>query len=211
MNHLGGPIERAMINAAVSQMAQYFKIPLYSTAGTSDSKKVDVQAAYESAMSSLLVAMSGANYIHDIAGLMEEDLTVSYDKLVMDNEILGMCQRVLRGIEVNRETLAIDLMIEKGPGKDYLAEEHTVRHMRDEFFMPQLANREKREELNRGSDALARARAFVRAIRESEGASHLRLGVRQEILDRFPEIVRFCSAAKHAQDRTLKTIIKESN
>ncbi|MCK5557108.1 MAG: trimethylamine methyltransferase family protein, partial [Candidatus Hydrogenedentes bacterium] len=58
MNHVGGAIERAMIHAAVSQMAQYFGIPLYSTAGTSDAKDADIQAAYESAMSSLLVAMS---------------------------------------------------------------------------------------------------------------------------------------------------------
>jgi len=197
MNHLGGPIERAMINAAVSQMAQYFEIPLYSTAGTSDAKQVDIQAAYESAMSSLLVAMSGANYIHDIAGLMEEDLTVSYEKLVMDNEILGMCQRVLRGINVNDETLAVDLMIEKGPGNDYLAEEHTVRHMRDEFFMPQLANREKREKLNEQSDALSRAKTFVQTLRGSNSASCLRAAVRQEILERFPEIVRFGSGKKH--------------
>jgi trimethylamine--corrinoid protein Co-methyltransferase len=106
-----------MINAAVSQVAQRLEIPLYSTAGTTDAKEVNVQAAYESAMSSLLVAMSGANYIHDIAGLMETDLTVSYQKLVVDNEILGMCQRVLRGIEVNDETLATDLMMRSGgPG-----------------------------------------------------------------------------------------------
>jgi len=190
LNHLGGPIERAMINAAVSQMAQYFEIPLYSTAGTSDSKMVDVQAAYESAMSSLLVAMSGANYIHDIAGLMEEDLTVSYEKLVIDNEILGMCQRVLRGIKVSRGTLAVDLMIEKGPGKDYLAEEHTVQHMRDEFFQPHLANREKREGLQAQSDALARAKAFVSSIRQDSPTSHLKPGVRQEILESFPEIIR---------------------
>jgi len=98
MAHLAGPIERAMINAAVSQMAQHFDLPLYSTGGTTDAKEVDVQSAYESAMSSLLVAMSGANYIHDVAGLLESDLTVAYEKLVVDNEILGMCQRVLRGI-----------------------------------------------------------------------------------------------------------------
>ncbi len=56
MGNLGGPIERGMINAAVAQMAQYFELPLYSTAGTSDAKSVDIQAAYESALSNLLVA-----------------------------------------------------------------------------------------------------------------------------------------------------------
>ncbi len=188
MDHLGGPIERAIINAAVSQMAQHFRIPLYSTGGTSDAKEVDIQAAYESAMSSLLVAMSGANYIHDIAGLMEADLTVSYEKLVMDNEILGMCQRVLRGIEVNDDTLATDLIVEKGPGNDFLAEEHTVRHMRGEFFVPKLANRNKRQASDAAESALSRARRFVQEIRAAEHQSRLPAETRQSILNKYPEV-----------------------
>jgi len=188
MNHLGGPIERAMINAAVAQMAQHFQLPLYSTGGTSDAKQVGVQAAYESALSSLLVAMSGANYIHDIAGLMEADLTVSYEKLIVDNEILGMCQRVLRGIEVNDETLAVDLIMEKGPGEDFLAEEHTVQHMRGEFFDPELANRQKREEWEQSETALARAREQVEAFLKEEITPLLPETVRKRITDKFPEI-----------------------
>jgi len=188
MNHVGGAIERAMINGAVSQMAQHFELPLYSTAGTTDAKEVNVQASYESAMSSLLVAMSGANYIHDIAGLMETDLTVSYDKLVVDNEILGMCQRVLRGIEVTDETLATDLMIEKGPGRDYLADEHTIEYMRSEFFMPRLANRQKREQMEEGDDGMARAREFVGAIRSGPREGHIAPRTRNCILHSFPEI-----------------------
>jgi trimethylamine--corrinoid protein Co-methyltransferase len=188
MDHVGGAIERAMINAAVSQMAQHFELPLYSTGGTTDAKAVNVQAAYESAMSSLLVAMSGANYIHDIAGLMEADLTVSYEKLIVDDEILGMCQRVLRGIEVNDETLATELMIEKGPGKDYLTEEHTIRHMRSEFFVPQLANRDKRETARPDNDALSKAKALVEYLRASPGKGHLSPQARKYILHTFPEI-----------------------
>jgi len=189
MNHLGGPIERAMINAAVAQVIQYFQLPLYSTGGTTDAKAVNTQAAYESAMSSLLVAMSGANYIHDAVGLMESDLTVSYDKLVVDNEILGMCQRVLRGIEVSDETLAADLMIAKGPGQDYLVEDHTIRHMRQEFFMPHLANRKKREALQADDDSLSRARKFVQGIRDTKVESRLDGKVRQRILHDFPKIL----------------------
>ena len=188
MDHVGGAIERAMINAAVSQMAQHFALPLYSTAGTTDAKAVNVQAAYESAMSSLLVAMSGANYIHDIAGLMEADLTVSYEKLAMDNEILGMCQRVLRGIEVNDDTLALDLMLKKGPGNDFLAEEHTVRHMRGEFFVPKLANRDKRNRQAKATDAMSHARTFVRQLRASGPKSCLAEELRKDILETFPEI-----------------------
>jgi len=189
MDHLGGPIERAMIHAAVSQMAQHFGLPLYSTGGTSDAKEVDIQAAYESAMSSLLVAMSGANYIHDIAGLMEADLTVSYEKLVMDNEILGMCQRVLRGIEVDDDRLGTEMIIEKGPAQDFLAEEHTIRYMRGEFFQPRLANREKRETYTREDAALARARALVDEVRASDPESRLDAGVRGRLVKTFDEIV----------------------
>jgi trimethylamine--corrinoid protein Co-methyltransferase len=188
MGNLGGPIERGLINAAVAQMAQHFGLPFYGTAGTSDAKSVNVQAAYESAMSSLLVAMSGANYIHDIAGLMEFDLTVSYEKLVIDDEILGMCQRVLRGIEVDDETLAVELMIEKGPGEAFVAEEHTVRHMRQEFFMPRLANRDTREAFQEGTDALARARRFVEQVRRADQESRLPRDVRAEIMAALPEI-----------------------
>jgi len=198
-----------MLNSAVAQMAQHFEIPLYSTGGTTDSKEVDIQAAYESAMSSLLVAMSGANYIHDIAGLMEEDLTVSYEKLVMDNEILGMCQRVLRGIKVDDETLAVDLMIEKGPAKDFLAEEHTVKHMRGEFFMPRLANRQKREGLKPNSDALSRAKAFVQEVLGSNGRSCLGPGTREQILETFPEIAE--PAKRNLKDEVVELLMKEKS
>jgi trimethylamine--corrinoid protein Co-methyltransferase len=188
MDHVGGAIERAMINAGVSQVAQALEIPLYSTGGTTDSKSVDIQAAYESAMSSLLVSMSGANYIHDIAGLMEADLTVSYEKMVMDNEILGMCRRVLEGIEISDETLAADLIIEKGPGKDYLDSEHTVRHMRGEFYEPTISNREKRDGAYRGEDALLQAKERVAEIRTAEVESLLAGDVRERILSAFPGI-----------------------
>jgi trimethylamine---corrinoid protein Co-methyltransferase len=189
MDHLSGAIERAMINAAVSQMAQHFEIPLYSTAGMSDAKELNIQAAYESAMSNLLVALSGPNYIHDSAGLMEFDLTVSYEKLAVDNEILGMCQRALRGIEVNDGTLGTDLIIEKGPGKDFLAEEHTIKYMREEFFHPKLANRQKRDEYTPGEDALSRAKRLVAETRKSGTGVCLDKGLQDSIRKRFPEIV----------------------
>jgi trimethylamine--corrinoid protein Co-methyltransferase len=132
--------------------------------------------------------MSGANYIHDIAGLLEADLTVAYDKLVLDNEILGMCQRVLRGIEVTEETLAAELMIDKGPGGHYVGEQHTRRHMRGEFFMPRLSTREKRERAAEGSDALSRARAWVARVRAEPRESRLDPALRWRVLEAFPAI-----------------------
>jgi len=167
---------------------QVLKVPLYSTGGTTDAIHVDVQAAYESAMSSLLVAMSGANYIHDIAGLMEADLTVSYEKLVLDNEILGMCQRVLRGIEVNDDTLGTDMIIQKGPCSDYMTEDHTIRYMRSEFFVPELSSRQKRETLSPGNEAMDRAKTYVKELTTRSVVSCMDSAMRQKILETYPQI-----------------------
>ena len=164
--HLGGAIERAMIHAGCSQMAQFYGIPYYSTAGMSDAKVVDCQAGYESGMGSLLVALSGANFIHDAAGLMEFDLTASYEKVVIDNEILARTHRVLRGIEVNDDTIALDLMLEVGPGNDYLGQEHTVKYMRSEFAPYTISDRERREkwEADGAKDTSLRAKEVAQKI-----------------------------------------------
>lgn len=190
MQHLGGCIERAIINAAVSQVAQHLELPYYSTAGASDAKVTDAQAAYESALSNLLVMMSGANYIHDAAGLMEFDLTVAYEKMVMDDEIIGMATRVLEGIEVTDETLAMDLIDRVGPGGHFIAEEHTVRHMRDEFYEPMISDRQEREawESSGGLDATARARARVKELLATHEAPGLPAELDRRIRERFPNI-----------------------
>lgn len=164
--HLSGAIERAMIHAGCSQMAQFYRVPYYSTAGMSDAKLVDCQAGYESGMGSLLVALSGANFIHDAAGLMEFDLTASYEKVVIDNEILARTHRVLRGIEVTDDTIALDLMLEVGPGNDYLGQEHTVKYMRSEFTPYTVSDRERREkwEADGAKDASLRAKEVAKKI-----------------------------------------------
>jgi len=190
MGHVSGAVERGMINAAVSQMAQYYKLPLYSTAGTSDAKEADAQAGYESAISNLLVSMSGANFIHDAIGLMEFDLTVSYEKMVLDNEITGMCSRVLKGIEVNDETLAVDLICKAGPGGNFVSEMHTVEHMRKEFFQPEIADRKKRSVWNaEGSiDATARARQRAKHILKNHKPVSISQDVDTKIKDKFKNI-----------------------
>jgi trimethylamine--corrinoid protein Co-methyltransferase len=99
-----------------------------------------------------------------------------------------MCQRVLAGIEVNDETLAAELLIAKGPGQDFMMEEHTLEHMRGEFFVPRLANREKREGSSTDDHATARAAKVVEDIRSSACESRLPADVRAQILRSFPEI-----------------------
>lgn len=190
MLHVGGAVERAMIQAAVAQIVQHLRLPLYSTAGTTDAKSVDAQAAFESAFSNLLVTLSGANYIHDAAGLIESELTVAYEKLILDDEIVGMARRALRGIEVTGESLAIDLILSKRAEDHFAADDHTVMHMHDEYFQPRLANRDRRDAAHSGEDALSRAQAYVRSIRQTAAVSMLDPAVRARILQTFPQIVQ---------------------
>jgi len=190
MDHLSGAIERGIINASVSQMAQYYRLPNYSTAGMTDSKVVDAQAGYEGGMMNLLVAMSGANYIHDAAGLMEFDLTASYEKLVIDDEIIGRCLRVLRGIEVNDDTLALDVINEVGAAGDFLGEEHTLQYMRTEFAPNTVSDRQLREYWEAEGKLDATQRAHQIALRLL--SEHQPLGLPAEIdaliRDRFAYI-----------------------
>ena len=78
LKYLSGAVEMGLLNAASAQMAQFYRIPVYTTAGMTDSKVPDAQAGYESAMTSVMVALSGANFIHDAAGFIEFCMTASY-------------------------------------------------------------------------------------------------------------------------------------
>jgi trimethylamine--corrinoid protein Co-methyltransferase len=146
LKYLAGSIEMGLLNAAGAQMAQFYKLPFYATAGMTDSKTLDVQSGYESALTNLLCALSGANFIHDAAGLMEFAMTVCYEKYVIDNEILGMVMRAVEGIKVNEDTLAFDLIKQVGPGGNFIAARHTRRFMRNEHYQPSLSDRHHREE-----------------------------------------------------------------
>jgi len=146
LNYLAGSVEMGLLNAAGAQMAQFYQLPYYATGGMTDSKVLDAQSGYESAMTSLLCALAGANFIHDAAGFMESALTACYEKFVIDNEILGMVMRAVEGIRVDDDTLAFDLIKQVGPGGNFIAAQHTRQFMRSEHYQPSLSDRNSREE-----------------------------------------------------------------
>ena len=134
--YLAGSAEFGLTNAAMAQMAQFYALPIYNSAGMTDAKVPDVQAGFEKAMSAVLAALAGSNFIHHAAGMLENMNMVAPEQFVIDNEILGMAMRVVRGVEIDDETLALDVIDEVGPGGHYLLSDHTVRHMRSEFYYP---------------------------------------------------------------------------
>jgi len=141
---LGGP-ETGLINMATAQLARYYGIPSRGTGGVTESKTIDAQSGLEQATTLLLAALGGINFIYDAAGSIESTKTASYEQLVISNDLCGMVSRILRGIDVTDETLAIDVTRDVGPRGMYIAHRHTLEHFRKEHFIPRIMNRDARE------------------------------------------------------------------
>ena len=125
------------MDAAMTEVGKYLNIPIFSLAGCSSSKIFDGQATLESMLGVMAAALSGANIIHDV-GYLEDGLKGSFEQLVMTDEIIGMVKRFISGIEVNKNTLALDLIEKIGPGGNFLAERHTADNFKNEYFFPEL-------------------------------------------------------------------------
>jgi trimethylamine--corrinoid protein Co-methyltransferase len=192
MKYLSGAVEMGLMNAAASQLAHFYNLPIYATAGMSDSKIVDAQAGFESSITSLLVALAGGNWIHDAAGFLEFCMCASMEKYVLDNEILGMIMRAVRGIEVNDDTLAFDLMKEIGAGGHFVSSRHTRKYMRKEQFIPTLADRRARREWERAGalSTQERARQKVVDILGQPEIPAISKEIRERIRDEIPGLNR---------------------
>jgi trimethylamine--corrinoid protein Co-methyltransferase len=190
LRYLAGSIEMGLLNAAGAQMAQFYQLPFYATGGMTDSKVLDAQSGYESSLTNLLCALAGANFIHDAAGLMEFALTVSYEKFVIDNEILGMVMRAVEGIRIDDDTLAFDLIKQVGPGGNFVTAKHTRQFMRSEHYQPSLSDRDSREEWESKGKRVTweKASEIVRQVVGNHGYS-LPLAIRNRILAEIEGIV----------------------
>ncbi len=136
-----GAPEMALMSAAMTDITKWLGIPMFSTAGCSDAKVLDEQAAIEATGSLLTAALSGANLIHDL-GYLESGLVGSGDMLVMCNETIGYVKRILRGVQVDEESLAVDVIDRVGPSGEYLTDKHTLHRFKQEFWFPTLIDRE---------------------------------------------------------------------
>ncbi len=167
MGYLGGSVECGMMNAAIHQLAAHVNVPNYNSAGLSDAKLPDAQAGWEKAMTILLGAMGGSNYMHHSAGMLESMLTVAYEQYVIDDEMCGMACKVLKGIEVDADHLALDVINTVGPGGNFMVSPHTMKHMRSEYFQGNgVTDRNIRHQWEQSGslDTRERAKAIVRKI-----------------------------------------------
>ena len=149
----------------MAELGQHlYHLPVWGFAGCSDSKMPDVQAGIDSSLWILWTALSGANLVHD-AGYVESGMTCSYEMIVICNEIIGFVRRLLGGIEVTPETLALDTIDEVGPGGDFLMADHTLRHYKSCWYPEIFDHRSHESWVKAGRPtALDTARAKAREI-----------------------------------------------
>jgi trimethylamine--corrinoid protein Co-methyltransferase len=104
----------------------------------------DAQAGHEKTLTGMCAAMAGANLIYG-AGMLDSGLIFSYAQLVIDNDIFKMIRKVMQGMLVNDENLAVDIIKSVGPGGDFLMQDHTMKYMRTLPSVPKLIERNNRE------------------------------------------------------------------
>ena len=182
--NFGAP-ELSIMCSAIADMAHYYKLPVWGTGGCCDSNAMDVQAGAESAVSLLSAVLAGANLIHDV-GLFSQGLCIAPGFHLLNNEIISMVKQLARGIEVNDETLCLDLIDEIGPGGNYITHEHTLANFRN-MWIPKIFDRTNFETLEKIDllDAGGRAQKLAGEIIDT----HKPEPISQDAMKTFNEVI----------------------
>jgi trimethylamine--corrinoid protein Co-methyltransferase len=154
-----GTPESALGLFCTGQIARSFGLPWRSGGGLNSSQTVDAQAAYESLMTMLPTFLAGANFVMHAAGWLEGGLVSSYEKYIVDIEILRMLKHEFQPLEIDEDSLAFGAHEEVGSGGHFLGAAHTLEHFRTCFYRPLLSSTENfdRWTKNGGADAAERA------------------------------------------------------
>ena len=137
--YTGGGPEDFLFGAATNVLSDFYNVPLSMGAFATGAKQPDWQAAFDNVMSAFMAVSTLSDMLLG-AGLLHGSRILSYEQLMMDAEIWSMLENLFKGIEVNEETLALDVIKTVGPGGAYLGQKHTRKHMR-ERWLPGLIDR----------------------------------------------------------------------
>ncbi len=186
-----GAPEFQLARVLVAEMGRFYGLPSWGYAGHSDSCVMDEQAAADAAFSVLVALLSGTNLVHDV-GYLEAGLTTAPEMIVFTAEMISMMRRFVKGVSLDAEALALDVIHAVGPGGDFLTQDHTLRHFR-ELWQPALFTRQRADEwVAQGSRRLGqRLREKTLATLSEHRPEPLPDGVREEIA---------CLLALHARD-----------
>ena len=139
----GGSPEQGILSAACAQIGQHFGLPMGTGAGMSDAKLPDFQGGAEHASNVAVSALSGANIVYESAGMYASLLGTCLESLLLDNDLLGACMRMVKGIAVNEETLGFDEIKDVclNNKSHYLGSDQTISVMQTEYIYPEFYNR----------------------------------------------------------------------
>ncbi|MEE9261944.1 MAG: trimethylamine methyltransferase family protein, partial [Dehalococcoidia bacterium] len=132
-----GAPEQGILMMAAIEMAHYYGLPVVGLGCATDSIGLDQQTALEQMMGAYSCALAGVHLVPFI-GFLETGLTFSPEAAIMGDEIIGMLKRIMRGVPVDDDTLALDTIKSVGPGGNFLNTEHTLRHYKREQWQPTL-------------------------------------------------------------------------
>ncbi len=168
--------------ASLVQMAKFYNLPSFTTAGCTDAQSFDQQAAMEIGFNLLLSALAGGNLIHDI-GYLGAGMATSLEQVVLCHEGIGAIKYMNRGVEINSNTLALEVIERVGPGGEYLTDQHTMDNFRSEMHFTKLFNRNNYENwVAAGSkDFGVNANALVHEILRWHEIPQLEPEIEQEI------------------------------
>ena len=189
-----GAPELPLMMAGLTELAHFAGLPLWQTGGCTDSKTFDGQAMIEGSLSCYYSALTGGDLTHDV-GYTESALTGSLFQLAAMDEAISYARRITRGIEVNEDTLAVEVINKVGPNNHYLREPHTRRHFKTEFWYPKLHDRRNYEEWDMMGRMTMKDRTVdrVRDILASHEATPLKPQTEQvirEVLEEAEDRVR---------------------
>ncbi len=147
--------EQVLGRSALAQFGYFYDIPTFTMGGGVESKLPDSEAAAEAMMGMLMNALSGIT-MNQSQGTMASGLYGSVEQLVICDEMIHMIKRVLRGFEVNADTLALEVIRNVGPGGSFMMEDHSLKHFREESFFPDLFRRQSIDDwLTRGGKPIS--------------------------------------------------------
>jgi len=135
----GGPVLMKS-QAALGQLSRFYHIPTFGFAGATDSAAIDAQCGMEMMWSILVNALAGLNLCHDV-GYLNSGLVVTPASVLLGNEIISAVHSFMDGIQVNDDTLALDLINEVGPEGNFMPKIHTINFLKQENWYPQLLNK----------------------------------------------------------------------
>lgn len=176
-----GTPEHGLLGAAAVKLAQYYKLPSLIGGGISDSKIPDAQAGYEYAMNSLLGSLAGGNVIYG-AGALELGLTIDYAKLVMDVEVIRFIKRIVQGLVISDEEIAMEVIHEVGPAGEFISSEHTFKHMKEQSHAKVFDRRNRTAWQDDGAkDATERAYEEALSVLEKHKVAELPEGALEKM------------------------------